>query len=52
MSRLYFLLAVLLTGTGCQTISYYTQAAKGQAQVLFGQQRICEMIGPGAPQRA
>ena len=40
----FFLLAVLLSGTGCQTISYYTQAAKGQAQVLFGQQRICEMI--------
>ena len=33
-----------MAGTGCQTIAYYSQAAKGQAQVLFGQKRISGMI--------
>ena len=33
-----------MTGTGCQTIAYYSQAAKGQAQVLFGQKRISGMV--------
>ncbi|MDP6905522.1 MAG: aminopeptidase, partial [Verrucomicrobiota bacterium] len=39
-----FLLVPLMAGTGCQTIAYYSQAAKGQAQVLFGQKRISGMI--------
>jgi len=39
-----FLFISLLAGTGCQTIAYYSQAAKGQAQVLFGQQRISDMV--------
>ena len=33
-----------MAGTGCQTIAYYSQAAKGQAQVLFGQKRISGMV--------
>ncbi len=41
-----------MTGTGCQTLTYYSQAAKGQAQVLLGQKRISGMVkDPEVPQK-
>jgi predicted aminopeptidase len=47
-----FLLVSLMTGTGCQTLAYYSQAAKGQAQVLFGQKRISDIVkDPEVPQK-
>ena len=47
-----FLLVSLVTGTGCQTLTYYSQAAKGQAQVLLGQKRISGMVrDPEVPQK-
>ena len=47
-----FLLVSLMTGTGCQTLTYYSQAAKGQAQVLLGQKRISGMVkDPEVPQK-
>ena len=47
-----FLLVSLVTGTGCQTLTYYSQAAKGQAQVLLGQKHISGMVrDPEVPQK-
>ena len=41
-----------MAGTGCQTLTYYSQAAKGQAQVLLGQKRISGMVrDPEVPQK-
>ncbi len=38
-----FLAGVLITGVGCQTAVYYTQAAVGQGKLLFGRQSIAQM---------
>jgi len=41
-----------MAGTGCQTLTYYSQAAKGQSQVLLGQKRISDMVkDPEVPQK-
>ena len=41
-----------MAGTGCQTLNYYSQAAKGQSQVLLGQKRISDMVkDPEVPQK-
>ena len=39
-----FLFTSLLAGTGCQTAAYYCQAARGQAQIVFGQKRISSIV--------
>ena len=41
---LLLLCAFLLAGSGCQTATYYCQAARGQAQMVFGQKRISSMV--------
>jgi predicted aminopeptidase len=38
------LLAVLLGGTGCRTVAYYTQAAAGQCEIVFGQKLISKIL--------
>jgi len=38
------LLAVLASGTGCHTVTYYSQAVAGQCQLLVGQKEIAEML--------
>ncbi|HEY0457108.1 MAG TPA: aminopeptidase [Verrucomicrobiae bacterium] len=38
-----FLLGVLLF-TGCQTMSYYTQAVKGQYQIVASRRPICDVL--------
>jgi len=39
-----YLFTSLLVGTGCQTAAYYCQAARGQAQMVFGQKSISSMV--------
>jgi len=34
----------LLLGTGCRTVVYYTQAAAGQCEIVFGQKPIEEIL--------
>ena len=38
------LLAALLGGTGCRTVAYYTQAAAGQCEIVFGQKSISKIL--------
>ena len=38
------LLAALLSGTGCRSVAYYTQAAAGQCEIVFGQKTISKIL--------
>ena len=40
----FILLAALLGGTGCRTVAYYTQAAAGQCEIVFGQKSISKIL--------
>lgn len=45
MKAIYsILLAALLGGTGCGTVAYYTQAAAGQCEIVFGQKSISKIL--------
>ena len=47
-----FLFTSLLAGSGCQTAAYYCQAARGQAQIVFGQKRISSIVkDPEVPEK-
>ena len=46
------LVGLILFGTGCQTITYYTQAARGQLQIISGQEEIFDLINdPTKPEK-
>ncbi len=40
----FLLLALMLLGTGCQSVSYYTQAARGQLEIWRKQQPIPSLL--------
>ena len=52
MNPWILLVGLILFGTGCQTITYYTQAARGQLQITSGQEEIFDLINdPTKPEK-
>lgn len=41
---IFIVLTILALSSGCQTVAYYAQAAKGQAQIIFNQQLINHVL--------
>ena len=52
MNPWILLVGLILFGTGCQTITYYTQAARGQLQIISSQEEIFDLINdPTKPEK-